>query len=411
MRVLLVHNRYRSAEPSGENVVVDEEARLLEEHGCTVERVEADSDSIAELSALGRTALPLRVTWSRHGFRLVREAVTAFSPDIVHVHNTFPLLSPATLWAARRSGAAVVQTLHNFRPLCAAGTLLRDGRPCRECVGSAPVAAVRHACYRGSRSASAAVATMIAAHRALGTWHRCVDRFLVPSRFVLDEYAAAGWPVDRMEVKHNTARDPLVRRDGPGRQFVCVARLSPEKGVDDLLRAWSHTFADGAQRLVIVGDGPDAPALAARAGALAGVELRGRLPHAETLAVLGAARAVVVPSRCFEGFPLVVAEAYAAGVPVIAADAGALAEIVHPGRTGYLFAPGSTEALGAALRAFAELDERSLELGRGARAEWETRLSPAVTTARLLAAYGRAIERRRGDAAAATLEGGDVALV
>ncbi|MBI4172881.1 MAG: glycosyltransferase, partial [Actinobacteria bacterium] len=175
MRVLVVHNRYRRAQPSGENVVVEEEAELLAASGCTVERLEVGSDEIATWSPARRALLPARVVWSREGRRLAREAIESFEPDVVHVHNTFPLLSPAVLRAAHASPAAVVQTLHNFRPLCADASFLRNGRVCESCLGRSPLPGVIHGCYRESVLKTLPVAAMIATHRGLGTWRRCVD--------------------------------------------------------------------------------------------------------------------------------------------------------------------------------------------------------------------------------------------
>lgn len=398
MKVLVVHNRYRSAHPSGENAVVDDESRLLGEHGAVVERLEVESDEIEGWGAVRRAALPARVVWSGRGHRLVRAAIERFDPDVVHVHNTFPLLSPSALWAARRSRAAVVQTLHNFRALCPAATFLRDGKVCEDCLGRLPLPALRHGCYRGSRAATAPLVALAGVHRALGTWERCVDRFVVPSEFARGAYVRAGWAGERLEVKYNTVVDPGLRRSGAGDGFVCVARLSAEKGVDVLLRAWAEAFPEGGERLTIVGSGEDEAALRAQAEGLVGVEFAGRLDHPAVLAAMSRARAVIVPSRCFEVFPRTVAEAYSLGVPVVASRLGSLREIVHEGETGQLFNHESHSELAAALRELATSAERALALGHGARAAYEERLHPARVTAQLLACYGRAVEAKAGRA-------------
>ncbi|MGH3076057.1 MAG: glycosyltransferase, partial [Gaiellales bacterium] len=158
MRVLVVHNRYRSAQPSGENAVVEEETALLREAGAVVELLSVESDDIAGWPAAKRLTLPARVVWSRDGARAVRRAIAGFRPDVVHAHNTFPLLSPAALRAAHGTGVRVVQTLHNFRPLCPAATFLRDGRVCEDCLGRVPIPAVVHGCYRSSRAATLPIA-------------------------------------------------------------------------------------------------------------------------------------------------------------------------------------------------------------------------------------------------------------
>lgn len=396
MRVLVVHNRYRSAQPSGENSVVDDEIHLLAGHGCDVERVDVSSDEIASWPARKRAALPARVVWSLDGYRLVREAIRSFGPDVIHFHNTFPLLSPSALWAARSSGVCVVLTLHNFRPLCPAATFFRDGAVCEECLGRTPWPALRHGCYRGSRVATAPLVAMDAAHRLLGTWLRCVDLFVTPSEFTRGKYVAAGWPPSRLVVKYNTVPDDGVARLGPGDGFVCVSRLGPEKGIEHLLDAWRIAFPRGEAQLTIIGSGPSEGAIVQRAAGLNGVELRGQVDRQAALREIGRARALLVPSRCYEGFPRVVAEAYSAGVPVIASRLGALAEIVEDRRTGLLVEPASVDDLAQAILELARSDELSSRLGRGARVAYEQKLAGGPTTQRLIHLY-RAAARARDD--------------
>jgi glycosyltransferase involved in cell wall biosynthesis len=392
MRVLVVHNRYRSGQPSGENAVADEEAGFLAAAGCEVSRLTVESDEIATWSRARKATLPARVVWSPGAGRLVRQAVERHAPDVVHFHNTFPLLSPAALLAARRAGAAVVATVHNFRLLCPAGTLLRDGRPCEACVGRVPVASVQHGCYRDSRIATVPLAAATAIHGVAGTWHRVADRLIFPSAFARAKHIEAGWPAHRLVVKHNGAAEVETLRNGPGHGFVCLARLEPEKGVAELLQAWSAAFPTAADHLTIIGSGSEADRLRAAATQRTDVSFTGALVHDEALAHLARARAVVVPSRWYEIFPRVVAEAYARGVPVIATRIGSLAEIVREGHTGIL--ADSSEHLATALSSMAASDDLAVELGRGARALYEEELSPRLTADRLLEIYRDAIAER-----------------
>jgi glycosyltransferase involved in cell wall biosynthesis len=391
VKVLVVHNRYRSAQPSGENVLVEDEASLLEEHGCRVERLVVSSDDIAGWRTARKALLPARVVWSSDGYRRTAATIERFRPDVVHFHNTFPLLSPSTLWAARRSGVAVVQTLHNFRPLCPAGTLARDGRICEECLGRLPLPAVRHGCYRGSRAATVPLGLMSAVHDVLGTWSRCVDVLVVPSEFARRKYVEAGWPAHKLAVKHNTVRDPGVQRRGPGSGFVCLSRLEDEKGVDVLLRAWSEAFPRGEQKLVVVGSGSCELVLGNAARSRHGVELRGRVDRRRALRLVETARAVVAPVRCYEIFGLTLVEAYALGVPVVGSKIGAVGEIVDDEQTGLLVSPESVPELARALGRLAESPELSVRLGAGARRAYETRFHPAETTERLLGIYEGAV--------------------
>jgi glycosyltransferase involved in cell wall biosynthesis len=388
VRDLVVHNRYRSGEPSGENAVVEDESRFLAEAGCEVERLELESDAIADWPLIRRASLPGRVVWSREGGRLVAAAAAAFRPDVIHVHNTFPLFGPGVLWQARRSGAAVVATVHNFRPLCPAATFLREGRVCEDCLGRVPVPSVVHGCYRGSRLATVPLAVSAALHGRFGTWTSAAHRLVFPSDFARRKYLQAGWPGERLVVKANTAPEAGTPRSGSGGRFMAISRLAAEKGLDDLLDAYRIAFPDGGPGLELVGSGPEEASLRARLPE--GVNLAGRLDRPEAMRRLRDARALVVPSRWYEVFPRVVVEAYSLGVPVVAARIGALAEIVEDGRTGLLAEPRSPAALAGALQTLADSDELSLDLGNGARTAYEERLSPERTTAQLLTIYDEA---------------------
>jgi glycosyltransferase involved in cell wall biosynthesis len=389
MRVLVAHNRYRSAQPSGENAVVEDEARLLAEYGCDVELLQTSSDEIADWPAYKKALLPARTVWSREGHRLVTDAIERFRPDVVHVHNTFPLLSPAALRAARASGAAVVATMHNFRPLCAAATFVRDGKVCTSCLDRGPLAGVARGCYRGSRLATVPLAASITAHRVAGTWRDSVDRYVFPSSFARSLYVRAGWAPDRLVVKPNTVRDPGFTRTGGGRGFVALSRFSHEKGLDTLLDAWRSAGID--ERLTLIGAGELEGELRARARGLDNVELAGRLSPREAFARLAGARALVVPSRWFEVFPRTIVEAYSLGVPVVASRIGSLAEIVEDGTTGLHVEPDAPDQLAAALRTLAGSVALSARLGDEARRRYEAELAPAPTTRRLLEIYDDAV--------------------
>src|SRR5581483_9427331 len=282
-------------------------------------------------SPLERVRTAGRALWASAAAADVRRTVAEWRPDVVHVHNVFPTLSPLVVREAARH-VPVVLTLHNYRQLCIAGTLVRDGRICESCVGRSPAQGVLHACYRGDPLASLVVGTSIALHRAAGSYAG-VALYLAVSEFVRSKHVEAGFPARAILVKPNFAW-PAARRTGPGGYFLFLGRLAREKGLGDLLAAWRTIEAP----LVVAGDGPQRLELEAAAPRNFG--FRGSVSPDEVPGLLRGARALVVPSRWYEGAPRVVIEAYAAGVPVIASRLGGLAQTVDDGVSGVLVAPG-----------------------------------------------------------------------
>jgi glycosyltransferase involved in cell wall biosynthesis len=383
VRILIAHSRYASGDASGENRVVDDECTLLEQAGHEVAALTPVSTptSSRDLLALGASAV-----WSRSAARQLAELQADFRPDVVHFHNLFPQLSPLALRTAALGGAAVVVTLHNYRLLCPPATFLLHGAPCERCLGKVPWRAVVHGCYRGSRLGSAALAGSLTLHRGLGTFD-LVDRYFAVSEFVRSKHVAAGFDPDAIVVKPNFV-PPAPRRQGAGRYFLFLGRLSSEKGVAELLGHWRRIEAP----LLIVGDGAELPRL--RELAPPGVEFRGQIPGAQVGAVIADARAVVVPSRAYEGAPRVVIEAYAAGVPVLGVRAGALPELVEEGVTGRLAALSDRDAWVAAAAGLLD-DAESMRLGSSAYELWRRRYSPEAGLEALENGYADA--RRRAE--------------
>jgi glycosyltransferase involved in cell wall biosynthesis len=378
VRILIVHSRYLSGAVSGENRVVDDEARLLTDGGHHVDVWDPAPNNARGLRLMGTAA---RAIWSTEATARVRGLIRRSKAEIVHCHNLFPVLSPAVLRAASGEGAAVVMTLHNYRLLCLPATFIREGRVCEDCLGRTPWPGVVHACYRDSTLGSAALATSLSLHNAFNTFDR-VTKYLAVSGFVRRKYVEAGWPDDRIEVKSNFAWK-IPRREGPGRYFLYLGRLSPEKGVETLLSAWRRSSA----RLLVVGDGPTAGAL--KADAPPNVEFRLTVSPPEVPALIREARALLLPSACYEAQPRVILEAYAAGVPVLASDLGALPEAVPPD-SGMLVAPGDAGAWSHAVERL--LDDRESErLGQGAWRRWRDQYSPERALQNLDEAYRGAV--------------------
>lgn len=345
MRILFVHNRYQQA--GGEDGVVQAEVSLLRAKGHEVEVMEEDNDGIVRWMDAAKTAL--QCVYSIGSSREIQERIRRFKPDLAHIHNFFPRLSPSIHYACHKAKIPVVQTLHNYRLLCPEARFFRDGGICEECMGKAiPWPAVQHRCYRESRAASAAVANMLAVHRACRTWDRTVTRFIALTEFARNKFIEGGLPGDKIVVKPNFVDPDPGMGEGNGGYALFVGRLSEEKGIGMLLSSWSRLA--GGQRLKIVGDGPLASTVRQATATVPGVEWLGARSTSEVLGLMGDAAFLILPSVWYEGFPLVLVEAFAAGLPIIASRLGAMEELVAEGYTGRLFTAGEAGELATLLK-------------------------------------------------------------
>jgi glycosyltransferase involved in cell wall biosynthesis len=380
--VLQVHTRYR--QPGGEDKVVAAEKRLLEEAGVDVRQVIFDNADLRESqSPLGDLKLAASAIWSRAAERRVRAAVAAHRPQVMHVHNTFAAASPSVYSAAMAQGVPVVQTLHNYRLVCPAATVFRDGRACTDCVGrSLPWPAVAHGCVRGSRPQSAVVTATITFHRALGTFTRKIGAYVALTSFQRQLMVSGGLPPERIRVISNFLEPDPGTGSGLRAGVVYVGRLSEEKGLAALLHA--ATLAPGLLR--VAGRGRLAP-MVEQAAAGGYIEYLGALVASSVFDQMGRAVALVLPSIWFEGFPVVVVEAYATGTPVIASRIGSLAEIIEDGVTGLLVEPGDAVGLANRMRWSVDHPEEMRQMGANARRRYETRFRGASHVAALLDMY------------------------
>ncbi|MFI9729683.1 glycosyltransferase [Streptomyces sp. NPDC052092] len=396
MHVMVVHNRYASAQPSGENKVVDQEVALLREAGHRVGVFERRSDDIAARSLPAKAAIPLLVPWNPAVRARLAERLRAERPDVVHLHNVFPLLSPAVLAACADAGVPAVATLHNYTQVCPPGTLHRDGSPCTACVGRAPLPAVRHGCYRGSSLATVPLAVSLSVNRR--RWWSGVERFFCISAAQREVLVDAGMPAGRLVVKHNFVPETDVRRTGPGEHLLYLGRLAEVKGVRLLMTAWDELTAAGGVGvpLVIAGTGPLEAEVAAWAAGRDDVRYVGLYDRVRCRRAVAEAVAVVAPSTWQEAFGLVVVEAMAAGVPAVASGHGAFTELVEDGATGLLHRPGDAASLAAALRRVTAEGGRNQEMGRTARLRYERGFSPEVGLERLVEGYRAAIAGHGG---------------
>ena len=383
MRILIVHNAYQQR--GGEDSVVEAETELLRAYGHAVELYQKDNRDIAGMS---RLRLLTGTIWSRQTVAEMSGILAHARPDVIHVHNTFPLISPSLYWAAERAGIPVVQTLHNFRLFCPQAMFLRHESVCEDCLGHVPWRGVTRACYRGSMGQSAVLAGMVTTHRALGTWRNKVARYIALNEFCRRKFVEGGLPAERVLVKPNFvdfAPPPAGERSG----FLFVGRLSAEKGIRTLVDAASKV---PDARIAVAGSGPEASLLTS----VANIDGLGALPSAAVRERMVAASALVLPSIWYENFPRTLVEAFGCGLPVIASRIGALAELIDDGVTGFLFEPRDADDLANKLRWANAHPAEMARMGRAARSHYEAHFTADGNYRQLMAIYNEAIAQAKG---------------
>lgn len=384
MRVLIVHNSYRL--PGGEDLVVTRESDLLLRHG---NEVQFFRRSNRDFRGLKSPLVGIGATWNQVAFNGIAAQVRSFKPDIVHVHNVFPIVSPAAYYAPTRAKIPVVQTLHNYRLACPSGDHLRNGAVCEDCVGAwAMWPSVLHGCYHNSRLATLGLATSLNIHKALGTFRKRIHAYIAPTDFVRRKLLKAGIPGDRVFVKPNFVDEVPGKNTARSDVALFVGRLSDEKGADIAIDAWR--IAQPRTELRIIGDGPLRAKLQSRATGLQNVRFLGQLPHNRVLEEMRSSRFIVFPSRCYEAFPLVIVEALAAGLAVVAARGTSAAAILEEDRTALLFALGDASDLAGAVKTLAGDWERSTRMGGHGRADYEARFTGSHNYKLLTAVYEQA---------------------
>ena len=348
MRILLVHNRYRSGAPGGEDLVFAQERDYLIRAGHDVVIYERSNDEMSDQSLVDMA----RVAWGLWSARRTRvelaQIIREFRPDVAHFHNLFPLIGIDALEVCAKSGVPIVYTLHNYRLVCAAATHFRNDRVCTDCTSQRSWPAALHRCYRQSAAASAVVAASLSKAWRAGVYHQYVDRFIALTAFASKWLQAQGIPSAKIAVKANAVAS-VANVGAPRSDHVVFAgRLSSEKGLSTLLDAW---IALPDVPLKIIGSGPLESALAVRARQLRlPIEFLGYVPHEDVLSWVATARAVIVPSLWFEGQPLSILEAWGSGTPVIGSRVGGIEELLGNDERGLTFPPGDAPMLAAAVR-------------------------------------------------------------
>jgi glycosyltransferase involved in cell wall biosynthesis len=389
MKILILHNRYKII--GGEEGVVKAEYALLENHGHSVTVLEVSNDRIVGIWGKLRTAI--EGIYSLPSKQQVSDAIGQLEPDLVHVHNFFPLLSPSVYDACLEAEVPVVQTLHNYRLLCPKAMPFRNGQICEDCFDRVvPWSGVWHGCYRGSHIQSASVAAMLGVHHLQGTWHKRVDAYIALSDFQKQVFVRSGLPEERFFVKPNFVFAGELPQDSQRDRFALfVGRLSEEKGVEILIDAYlQHQLTIP---LKIIGDGGLRKSLQEKAAGLAHVTFLGQQDATVVAQMMQRAQFLVFPSIWYEGFPLTIAEAYSCKLPVIASNLGTMSEIVLDGVTGMHFESGNSADLATKIQWAIDRPHILTMMGDSAYQIYQTYYTPEVNYHQLIQIYESTIDR------------------
>jgi len=385
MKILYIYNLYQGH--GGENLWIESEPDLFRAGGHEVIVYRRDNSEIEHFSLFKKASLLWNAAWSKESYEAVRRLIQIERPDVAHVYNTVPLVTPSVYHACYEEHVPVVQSVYNYRLLCPTGTFVRDGRVCEECLEHSVWRGVRYACYRDSRVQTAAIAWTLASHRQRGTWNNTIDLYLTPTEFVKSKLIQGGFPAEKIRVKPNWHEpDPGLRTQADG-SVLFIGRLTREKGIETVLDTWARMTDPPLLR--IIGDGPlrESVARAITGQSDKRIEYLGNRPHEEVMAKLKEASVFLLPCEWYEGFPHTILEAYACGVPILASRIGTLADVVLDGKTGVLFEPGNTSDLAAKLGEMMRDPDKLQAMGFAGRAEYENKYTGKQIYGQLLEIY------------------------
>jgi len=392
MTIGALHNEYQRK--GGEDLVFSNEVNLLRSLGHSIKELVVTNKTISGI--VGKLRVAFNVSDSVSSREKVAQFLARSDVDLVHIHNLFPILTPSVYDACVEAEIPVVQTLHNYRTICPGSLLMRDGKVCEKCVTGSPYQSVLHGCYRDSQIGTLAVARMVNYHRKSNTWNTKVNRFIALTEFAKAKFVEAGFDPKKIAVKPNFIPDPI----SPGtdlnkrnRTALFVGRISQEKGIRTLTRAWKQMSLE----LVIAGDGPLLDSLSStnRSGS---IRLLGPQSNAQISDLMLNARFLVMPSEWYEGFPMVLAEAFAHGLPVLASRLGGMREIIENGATGLHFEAGNAHDLSEKAQWLLDHSNECRRMGENARNKYLAKYTPRKNYDMLMRIYEEAANDQQQNA-------------
>lgn len=389
MRILTLHNYTGNYAFGGEGKVFEDETRLLRDHGHEVCQYKCTNSEIMEAKLHKKIKAFINAPWSKSSYRTNQETIEKFKPDIMHVHNFFFILSPSIFRAAKDAGIPTVVTLHNFRFISPCSQLLRNGQICEICLNKNPWRIMLYRCYRKSFMANLFRYRIYYWGKKKYRWINDIDSFIALTEFGREKYIEGGLPAEKIYVKPNFIDDPITGgKNAPnGHGAIFVGRISKEKGLKTLMQAWLNVDYP----LTVVGDGPQMAEI--KSIAPKNVLFVGEKSNEEVMRAIQEASFMVFPSELYEGFPLTILEAMAAGRAVIASDLGPRGEMVHDKKTGLLFRAGDPDDLGEKAKYLADHPLHCTEMGRAARQEYLEKYTEKINYRMLIEIYEQTIKR------------------
>jgi glycosyltransferase involved in cell wall biosynthesis len=388
MKILLIHNKYQIA--GGEDNVLENEYKLLTDNGNIVEVYSVSNDGINSTSA--KILAFLSVVFSIGHYEKLKIYLKTLNPDVVHVHNYFPLYSPSIFYACKSVGIPVVHTLHNYRAICPTALLMHDGKVEERSINGTAWWTVAKKAYKDSFMGSLALTLMVEVHKFLGTWQTKVDCYIALTEFSKNKYIEAGWPADKTIVKSNFIEDPFNGYESVDKKAgygLFVGRLSEEKGVDLLFNAWGEVNG----KLKIIGDGSLKGYV--QEHSKSNIQYLGKKGKDDVLELIKNADFIIMPSTWYEGFPMVLVEAFACGTPALVSRLGSMEEIVEDGITGLHFEAGNAQDLADKAQWLADNPERTRVMGQNARNEYLSKYTPEKNYEMLMDIYQQGIDEAK----------------
>ena len=391
MKILICHNYYRSSAPSGEDAVAENEINLLREHGHEVITYSKHNDDLDDSSLLKKLSIAKNTIWSSSTYDELTSYLSKHKPDIVHFHSIFPQISPSAYKACYDVNIPVIHTLHNFRSICPGALLQREEKICELCLHGSIFNSLKYKCYRNSYLATGTLTATIIFNRFISSYTKYVSQYITLTEFATTRMVMGKIPRDLISIKPNFLPVSPEPGTGKGNYAVYVGRLSIEKGVKTLFSAWK----DIDMKLKVIGDGPLMDELKKLpADDLKNIEFCGYLDRTTILDIISNAAFQLVPSEWYEGFPMVLLEAFSCGTPVIGSDIGSIGEIVENDITGMKFTPGNINSLKTTVHRMLSDKNKLNEMRISTRNVFESKYSKEISYNILMDIYNRAISAR-----------------